>query len=214
MSRLAAVHTGQPTQGIGASPARTVKPVPTRQYASPLEAQRAEADAAEALAADLEALNHNDPTSDANQGHGGPAPARVNPRDPYSAARAATTAAWLSLSATELEVRKYFRSISVQSGMEELAKMRHQCDLAAETLQGRIDEGSQERCSGCGKTLEEARKSQWLMQGSEVDSDTGVPMPYRYCGPQCIRKRNRDKMLPPEERNKLRFDGQEEGDIR
>jgi hypothetical protein len=130
MSRLAAVHTGQPTQGIGASSAHAVKPVPTRQYASPLEAQRVEADVAEALVADLEAMNRNDPASDANQGHGSPSSAKVNPRDPYSAARAATTAAWLSLSATELEVRKYFRSISVQSGLEELAKMRHQCDLA------------------------------------------------------------------------------------
>jgi hypothetical protein len=38
-------------------------------------------------------------------------------------------------------------------------------------------------------------------------------MPYRYCGPQCIRERNREKMLPKEERNKLRFDGREQGDI-
>ena len=105
----------------------------------------------------------------------------INPRDPYSAVRAAASAAWLSLSATELEVRKYFRTIAVPSGLEALAKMRKQCDLAAETLQQRMDEGNTERCSGCDKTLEEARKSQWIMQGSEVDSDTGVPMPYRYC---------------------------------
>jgi hypothetical protein len=52
------------------------------------------------------------------------------------------------------------------------------------------------------------------MQGSEVDPETGVPMPYRFCSPMCVRERNREKMLPPEQRNKLRFDGQEEGDIR
>jgi hypothetical protein len=39
-------------------------------------------------------------------------------------------------------------------------------------------------------------------------------MPYRYCGVQCVRERNREKMLPPEDRNKLRLDGQPEGDIR
>jgi hypothetical protein len=86
--------------------------------------------------------------------------------------------------------------------------------MAAETLQARIDDGNKERCTGCGKTLEEARKSQFIMQGAEVDPATGVPMPYRYCGVNCVRERNREKMLPPEERNKLRFDGQPEGDIR
>ena len=211
MSRLAAVTTGQPTQGLGAAPARqavaaaVAPPVPARQHASPLEAQRAEAEAAELLA-DLKALGHKESAQ--------PAVTDVNFRGPYSSARAAATAAWLSLSATELEVRSYFRAIAVPSGLEMLSKMRHQCDLAAQTLQGRMDESNTERCSGCGKTLEEVRKTQFIMQGSEVDPETGVPMPYRYCGVQCVRERNREKMLPPEERNKLRFDGQPEGDIR
>jgi hypothetical protein len=160
LSKLAAVSTGQPTQGLGTVP--TV----------------------------------------------------INPRSAHSAAAATVTAAWLSLEAKEIEVREYFRKVPVPSGLELLAKMRHQCNLAAETLQQRMDEGNTERCSGCGKTLEEVRKTQFLMVGSEVDPETGVPMPYRYCGPQCIRERNREKMLPPEQRNKYRFDGAEEGDIR
>ena len=156
MSKLAPVTTGQPTQGVGA--------VHARQHSSPLIAQHAEALAN----GGIEVLD--------------PPAAPINPRDPYSAVRAASTAAWLSLSATELEVRKYFRTIEVPSGLEALAKMRKQCDLAAETLQQRMDEGNTERCSGCDKTLEEARKSQWIMSGAEVDPETGVPMPYRYCG--------------------------------
>lgn len=170
MSKLAAVRTGQPTQGIGASP--------------------------------VHAAQHIEPT------------ATLSARDPYSAVRAATTAAWLSLEAKEIEVRQYFRRVEVPNGLELLAKMRKQCDLAAETLQQRMDEGNTERCTGCGKTLEETRKSQWIMQGSEVDPETGVPMPYRFCGPMCVRERNREKMVPPDQRNKKRFDGQEEGDIR
>ena len=137
-----------------------------------------------------------------------------SPRNHYASLRFSAAATWLSLSATELEVRQHFQSIPVQSGLETLARMRKQCDLAAETLQSRMNESNTERCSGCGKTLEEVRKSQWIMQGSEVDPETGVPMPYRYCGPQCVRARNREKMLPPEDRKKLRFDGQEEGEIR
>jgi hypothetical protein len=200
MSRLAAVHSGQPAQGIGAVPA--VKPVPTRQYASPLEAQRVEAEAAEAAAG-----TSADPfPADSST--------LLSPRSHYSAVRATAAAAWLSLTASELEVRKHFRSIPVQHGLETLARMRHQCNLAAETLQGRMDEGNQERCTGCGKTLEEVRKSQWIMMGSDMDPETGVPVPYRFCGPLCVRERNREKMLPKEERNKLRFDGQEEGEIR
>lgn len=188
MSRLAAVHTGQPTQGMGTVPNGKSKSVP---------------------APETPALTIEDIDSQLQE-----QPATVNPRDPYSAVRAAATAAWLSLSATELEVRQHFRTILVQDGLETLAKMRKQCDLAAETLQGRMDDSNAERCTGCGKTLEEVRKTQFLMQGSEVDPETGVPMPYRYCGPQCIRERNREKMLPPDQRNKKRFDGQEEGDIR
>ena len=170
MSKLAAVHTGQPTQGMGTVPA--TRAVPRQQHASPLEAQRAEAEASGAL--------------DDLKGFVEDAPPAINPRSAHSAAAATVTAAWLSLTATELEVRKYFRTIPVASGLEALAKMRKQCDMAAETLQARMDEGNTERCTGCEKTLEEARKSQWIMQGSEVDPDTGVPMPYRYCGPQCV----------------------------
>jgi hypothetical protein len=181
-----------------------------RQYASPLEAQRAEAEAAEAA----EAADAGSAVVRALRAELEPEPAVVNPRNPYSTLAAANVAAALALSATELEVRQYFRKLPVASGLEMLAKMRHQCDLAAETLQGRMDESNQERCTGCGKTLEESRKSQWIMSGAEVDPETGVPMPYRYCGVQCVRERNREKMLPPEERNKLRFDGQEEGEIR
>ena len=193
MSRLAPVTTGQPAQGIGTAPTK-------RQFASPLEAQRAEAEASGALVIDdLEA----------------PTPAAtVNPRSAHSAAAATVTAAWLSLTATELEVRKYFRTLEVPSGLEMLAKMRKQCDLAAEVLQQRMDDGNKERCTGCGKTLEEARKSQFIMMGSEVDPETGVPMPYRYCGVQCVRERNREKMLPKELRDQKRFDGADMGEIR
>jgi hypothetical protein len=173
MSKLAAVRTGQATQGIGAVPNGT--PV---------------------------TIDDLDP------------PPVINPRSAHSAAAATVTAAWLSLEAKEIEVRNYFRSIAVSSGLEMLAKMRKQCDMAAESLQGRIDEDNTQRCTGCGKTLEELRKTQFLMMGADTDPETGVPVPYRFCGPMCIRERNKERMLPKEERNKLRFDGQDMGDIR
>ncbi len=182
MSKLAAVHTGQPTQGMGT--------VPNGKHKA-------------AVIEDLEPVVSASAVASA-----------LSPRDPYSAVRAAATAAWLSLSATELEVRQHFRQVSVAAGLETLAKMRKQCDLAAETLQGRMDESNMERCTGCGKTLEEVRKTQWIMQGSEVDPETGVPMPYRFCTPMCVRARNREKMLPPDQREKKRFDGDEMGDIK
>ncbi|MGB6724502.1 MAG: hypothetical protein WBE74_01280 [Terracidiphilus sp.] len=198
MSKLAPVTTGQPTQGMGTVPA-----------------SRAVAASSKAVIEDLEVPGTDDPGLESQSApDAGPSGTLLSPRNHYSAHRAAATATWLSLAATELEVRNHFRSVPVQHGLETLAKMRKQCDLAAEALQGRIDDGNTERCSGCDKTLEEARKSQWIMQGSEVDPDTGVPMPYRYCGVQCVRERNREKMLPPDQRNKKRFDGQEEGDIR
>jgi hypothetical protein len=182
MSKLAAVRTGQPTQGMGTVP------------------------------------NGNPPFLDPNAtislSDPVPSPPAINPRSPFSAPQAAMAAAWLSLSATEMEVRKYFRAISVQSGLELLAKMRRQCDLAAESLQQRMDEGNTERCTGCGKTLEEAKKSGWLMIGSDVDPSTGVPMPYRFCGPMCVRERNREKMLPKELRDQKRFDGEDIAEVR
>jgi len=200
MSKLAPVTTGQPTQGIGAV-AATTRAVP-RQHPSPLQAQRAEAENAELDDAMVDAALADSLV-----------PAVIKPHGPVAAATV-RTAAWLSLEAKEIEVRQYFRTIAVQSGLEMLVKMRHQCDLAAGTLQQRMDEGNTERCTGCGKTLEEARKSQWVMMGSDMDPDSGVPVPYRFCGPMCVRERNKERMLPKEERNKLRFDGQDMGDVR
>jgi hypothetical protein len=195
MSKLAPVTTGQPAQGIGTAPNGK------QLHASPLQAQKAEAEASGALV--IDDLAAPDPSLPAN-----------SPRNHYAAQRHAAAAAWLSLTATDLEIRKYFRELpSVQSGLETLAKMRHQCDLAAESLQARMDEGNTERCTGCGKTLEEARKTQWIMSGAEVDPGTGVPMPYRFCGVLCVRERNREKMLPPEQRKDKRADGQEFGDV-
>jgi hypothetical protein len=218
MSRLAAVTTGQPTQGLGAAPTPrpATKPVaaPVRQFASPLEAQRAEAEASGAL--ELDDLAAPAPTSfTSTTSPTSPAiPDSLTPRNQYSSMRAAAIASWLSLEAKEIEVRAYFRKIPVAIGLELLAKMRHQCNLAAETLQSRIDEGNTERCSGCGKTLNEAHKSMWIMQGADVDPDTGIPMPYHFCGPMCVRERNREKMLPKELRDQKRFDGQDIAEVR
>ena len=94
MSKLSAVTTGQPTQGIGAAPTTRAVPrlAPTQQHPSPLHAQRAEAEAAGVDFDDL------DPAL--------AAPAAINPRSAPSAAAATVPAAWLSLSATEMEVRK------------------------------------------------------------------------------------------------------------
>ena len=187
MSKLAAVHTGQPTQGHGTVPNGKPKVAPTRTI--------------EDIDSELQAL-------------AAIPPAAINPRSAHSAAAATVAAAWLSLSATELEVRNYFRAVAVPSGLEMLAKMRRQCDLAAQTLQQRMDDGNTERCHGCGKTLEEARKIQWIFNSNVIDPETGLTVCYHYCNQLCVREVNREKMLPPEQRKKYRFDGQEEGDIR
>jgi hypothetical protein len=142
-----------------------------------------------------------------------PPTALIKPHGPVAAATV-RAAAWLSLEAKEIEVRQYFKSIPVPSGLEMLARMRKQCDIAATELQQRMDEGNTERCTGCGKTLEEVRKAQWVMMGSDMDPDTGVPVPYRFCGPLCVRERNRKNMLPKELRDQKRFDGEEMGDVR
>ena len=208
MSKLAAVNTGHSTQGIGAVPNGK------HSHASPLEAQHAEAKAAGALL--LEDLAAGPGSATAGPGSAAPdssLPAN-SPRNHYAAVRQAAAATWLSLTATELEVRQHFRSIPVQTGLETLARMRKQCDMAAGELQQRLNEGNTERCTGCNKTLEECRKTQWLMLGADMDPDTGVPVPYRFCGPLCVRERNRKTMLPKDQRDKLRFDGQEEGEIR
>jgi hypothetical protein len=180
-----------------------------------LEAQRAEAEAAGALLVEdmAAAPASSSPPPSSPSSPSSPLPS-LNPRDPHSAVRAAATAAWLALDAKEIEVRAYFRKLDVPTGLELLAKMRKQCDLAAETLQSRMDEGNMEHCTGCGKTLEEVRKTQWIMQGSEVDPDTGVPIPYRFCGALCVRERNRERMLPPEMRDQKRFDGMDIAEVR
>src|SRR6185437_5578822 len=192
MSKLAAVRTGQPTQGMNTVPA--VKLSSVVEHVAEAQVAVME-DAVHVLDVQLEGVAESAPVA-----------APIRPRYARDAAQATVTAAWLSLEAKELEVRQYFRKVAVPSGLELLAKMRKQCDLAAETLQQRMDENDTERCTGCNKTLEEVHKSQWLMIGSDVDPATGVPVPYRFCGPMCIRERNREKMLPKELRDQKRFD--------
>ena len=204
MSKLAAVRTVQPTQGMGTVP-NGIQTQPSKSFSSTEEI----ADFLDGVDIDsIPSIELSNPLP------GELPPPAINPRSAHSAAAATVTAAWLSLTATELEVRNYFRRIPVASGLEALAKMRKQCDMAAETLQQRMDENNTQRCTGCNKTLEEVRKTQWLMQGADTDPETGVPVPYRFCGPLCVRERNKERMLPKEERNKLRFDGQDMGEIR
>ena len=204
MSKLAAVRTVQPTQGMGTVP-NGIQTQPSKSFSSTEEI----ADFLDGVDIDsIPSIELSNPLP------GELPPPAINPRSAHSAAAATVTAAWLSLTATELEVRNYFRRIPVASGLEALAKMRKQCDMAAETLQQRMDENNTQRCTGCNKTLEEVRKTQWITQGADNDPETGVPVPYRFCGPLCVRERNKERMLPKEERNKLRFDGQDMGEIR
>ena len=123
-------------------------------------------------------------------------------------------AGWLAFEATENQVRQHFHSIAVTEGMSLLAQARKNIEIAAFELNQRIEETTRvERCTGCGKTLEESGRSMWMMQGAERDQNTGLDMPYRYCNVMCIRERNRKKLMP-EGADKIGADGNELGDIK
>ena len=123
-------------------------------------------------------------------------------------------AGWLAFEATENQVREYFKTVSVAEGISLLAQGRKNLEIAAFEINQRIEEGSRvERCSGCGKTLEETGRSMWMMQGAERDKDTGLDIPYRYCNVMCIRERNRKKLMP-EGASPVGADGNEMGDIK
>ena len=123
-------------------------------------------------------------------------------------------AGWLMVDATSEQVRKHFKTISVAEGLSLLAKAREHLEIAAFELNQRIEEGVyRERCSGCGKTLEEIGRAMWIMQGAERDAKTGLDIPYRYCSPMCVRERNRRKLMP-QGADPIAADGSELGDIR
>lgn len=148
----------------------------------------------------------------------GAAPAPADPRNPFTGdskrASEVAKAGWILVEAKEAEVRKHFQSLPVEEGLQLLATARKHLEIAAYELNQRIEAGAKvERCSGCGKTLEEVGRSMWIMQGATRDPETGLDVPYRYCHVQCVRERNR-RLLMPKDASPIGADGNIMGDIK
>ena len=134
------------------------------------------------------------------------------PVDPHNRFAQAARTSWMLRDAKEMEIRDFFRSIPLSEALSQLASARKNIELAAEVINERIGQESEnETCTSCGGPPK--ANGLWVMQGSEKDRDTGVNFSYRYCSMSCVRERNRRKMLPVGA-PKHRLDGVEEGEVR
>jgi hypothetical protein len=125
----------------------------------------------------------------------------------------AARTSWLLRDAKETEIREFFKKLPLPEALSQLASARKNIEICSEILNQRISEESMRKtCTGCGGPSKRP-DGNWTMNGVEKDKDTGLMAPYQYCSVECIRDRNRRRLLP-EGSAKTRFDGQPEGDIR
>jgi hypothetical protein len=125
---------------------------------------------------------------------------------------------WMMRDAKEAEVRTAFEEMLLPEALELLAACRKNIEIAAKIINQRITApGDNEKCTGCGgppKKRDPQRGTPlWVMQGSAMDRDTGLMVPYRFCDVFCVRERNKAVLLPKGDSG-IGADGRALGDIK
>lgn len=116
---------------------------------------------------------------------------QVPPPKPLSAAehaqrKQAINARWAAEQATEEELREMFQQIDMEKGLELLARMRKNCEVAARALEARRTSGDDAHCKTCNKTLAEANIRDWRLRRPRRDTDTGTLYVEHFCSDVCI----------------------------
>lgn len=109
------------------------------------------------------------------------------PKNKTQAANA--DARWSAERASEHDVDKFFHQVEIEQGLQLLAKMRRNCELAAKALNQRItsEEGTQ-LCKTCGGG--KRQNKQWALIQPRVDPKTRLPMNTFFCSIQCVAMEN------------------------
>lgn len=99
---------------------------------------------------------------------------------------AAVKARWASERGTEEEVTRYFaHSVSIEAGLQLLARMRKNCELASYALNTRITADSDtNRCEFCHGRKKNRR--QWALVRPFRDPTTQLIQNHYFCSIECV----------------------------
>ena len=103
----------------------------------------------------------------------------------------AVQARWAAERGSEEEVREYFKkNVSIEAGLELLARMRENCKLASYELNHRITaDSNKDRCKFCGGPKRPNR--QWALVRPYRDPTTQLPLNDFFCSIECVALMNR-----------------------
>lgn len=109
---------------------------------------------------------------------------------PESQQQAAVKSRWAFEKATEQEIVQQFSYIKIDEGLQILAKMREQCELAAKTLNQRItSDDASAKCTYCDAPR--PKSGHWRLTRTKRDPDTGQIRNYFFCSEACVVLQNK-----------------------
>lgn len=95
---------------------------------------------------------------------------------------------------TQEELKRIFTEISIEDGLQLLAKMRQNCELAARTIEERrTAETLDTACKGCGITKRQMGNRNWRMVRPAYDRASGGYTTDYFCSDVCIIAENKRK---------------------
>jgi len=113
-----------------------------------------------------------------------------SPAKPLKQQSRAIQARWAAEHATEESLREHFQTIPLDRGLALLGQMRHNCELAGQILNGRINVPEDQRCETCKKTYDSLVKSgmrDWFLNQPYYDKeDRSIIRVRHFCSSACI----------------------------
>lgn len=99
---------------------------------------------------------------------------------------------WDAIAAEDNDVRKRFRTeLTLEEGMEELARLRKVCELAASELNQRMNAAG-EKCDICGREFD--GRTRPVQISAKRDPATGVLYNKFYCSIICLQQKNKREL--------------------
>lgn len=102
---------------------------------------------------------------------------------------AAVQARWLVEKATDTDLKRLFLALEYQDGLDLLARMRKNCEIAGQTLNSRLSHDDiTAKCVTCGGGRKQGR--QWALIRPFMDPLTRTPKNQYFCDIFCVATEN------------------------
>lgn len=136
------------------------------------------------------------PSNAAGRKHGGDphklpddARAGLEAKEFPSQQTAAIKARWLVEKNSEIDLKRIFTEIDYQEGLDLLARMRTNCEVAGHTLNARLSHDDESaRCVTCGGPRKQGR--QWALIRPSMDYTTRIINNHYFCTIMCVAHEN------------------------